>query len=90
MNQEEYMQAIEEQKQNAALKESALFNFMTKEARERYRRVEMVHPELANKVLVRVLQGVQMGKVKVVNDELLKGFLTQLNDNKGFNIIQRK
>ncbi len=89
MNQEEYLQALEEEKRNAELKETALFNFMTKEARERYRRVEMVHPELASKVLMTVLQGVQTGKVRMVNEESLKGILAQLNNNKNYNITRK-
>ena len=89
MNQEDYIQSINEERKNQELKDSALFNFMTKEARERFRRVEMVHPELAGKALMTVLQGVQTGRVKVVDDNLLKTILENVNGRKEFNILNK-
>lgn len=90
MNQEEYLRALEEQKRNESIKEAALFNFMSKEARERYRRVEMSHPDNANKALMILMQAIQKGKVKQVNDELLKRVLAELNSNKmEYNIIKK-
>lgn len=83
------MQAVEDDRKNQELKESALFNFMTKEARERFRRVELVHPELAGKALMTVLQGVQSGRVKVVDDSLFKSILESVNGKRAFNIINK-
>ena len=91
MNQEEYIKTIEKRRQLAAAKESALFNFMTKEARERYRRVEIAHPETANKALTIILQGVQTGRIKQANDETLRKILKELsNVKKSYNIIRGK
>lgn len=89
MNQDEYLRAVEEERQASQLKETALFNFMTKEARERFRRVEMVHPDLASKALMNVLQGVQSGSVRMVNDNVLKSILERLNNNKEYNILRK-
>ncbi len=90
IKQEDYIKAIEEQRRMIEAKESALFNFMTKEARERYRRVEMAHPEIANKALTIILQGVQTGRIKQANDETLRKILKELNNvKKDYNILRR-
>jgi len=90
MNQDEYLRTLEQQKQVQAVKDAALFNFMTREARERFRRVEMAHPENANKALMTILQGVQTGRIKQVNDEMLKSILIDLKSKKTeYNIINK-
>jgi len=89
MNQEEYLKNLEEQRQAEAVKEAALFNFMTREARERFRRVEMAHPDNAHKALMIILQEIQKGKVKQVNDETLKKLLSLLNQKKDYKIIRK-
>ena len=90
MNQEEYLRAIEQEQQVQAIKDAALFNFMTKDARERFRRVEMAHPESAQKVFMFIIQKIQQGSIKQVDDELLKKLLITFNaQKKDYNIINR-
>lgn len=88
MNQKEYLKMLEQEKQAQAVKEAALFQFMTKDARERFRRVEMAHPKNAQRALMFILQKVQQGAIKQVDEELLKKILTSLNNKKEYNIIQ--
>ncbi len=89
MNTEDYAKMIEEQRQAEMMKQAALFNFMSKEARERFKRVEMVHPELAQKAFMTVLQFVQSGRIKEVDEDLLKNILTSLKENNDYKIIKK-
>jgi len=89
MNQEDYLKAIEEQRQAEAVKEAALFNFMTREARERFKRVELAHPENAHKALMIILNEVQKGKLKQVDDLTLKKLLNIINEKKEYKIIRK-
>jgi DNA-binding TFAR19-related protein (PDSD5 family) len=75
--------------QAEALKEAALFNFMTKEARERFRRVEMAHPENANKALMIILEAIQERKISQINDDLLKKVLKEIVEKKEYKIVRR-
>ncbi|MFA5406831.1 MAG: DNA-binding protein [Candidatus Nanoarchaeia archaeon] len=88
-NNDDYAKAVEQQRQAEMMKQAALFNFMSKDARERFKRVEMVHPNVAQKALMMALQWVQAGRVNEVNDELLKNILSSVKENKEYNIINK-
>jgi DNA-binding TFAR19-related protein (PDSD5 family) len=75
--------------QAQAIKEAALFQLMTKEARERFRRVEMVHPDNAHQALMTILQQAQLGRLKEVDDEALKSILNNINSKKDYKIIRK-
>ncbi|MBD3312691.1 hypothetical protein GF352_04535 [archaeon] len=89
MNQEDYLKRLEQEKQAQAVKEAALFKFMTKDARERFRRVEMAHPGNAQRALMFILQKIQQGAIKQVDDNLLKKILANLKNKKEYNIINK-
>lgn len=89
MNQEEYVKDMEETRKANQIKDQVLFTFMSKEARERYRRVELVHPELAGKALMTILEGIQRGKLRSVDDNLLKTILGDLSARKESGIVRK-
>ncbi len=82
MNENDYLRMIEEQRRAEELKQLALFKFMTKEARERFKRVEIAHPDLAQKALSVILQGVQTGRVRIIDDSTFKNILMELSSTK--------
>ncbi len=86
MNQDDYLRAIEEQQRAEELKNAALFRFFTKEARERFRRVELVHKELANNALMIILQAVQTGRLSIVDDKTLKAILSSVNNKPNYRV----
>ena len=63
-------------------KNSILAIFLTPDAKERLRRIELVSPERASRVEAILLQQMQTGQLapQSVTDDMLKGLLEQLTD----------
>lgn len=63
-------------------KNSLLSIFLTPDAKERLRRIEIVSPERASRVEAILLQQMQRGQLspQSVSDDMLKGLLEQLTD----------
>lgn len=63
-------------------KNSILAIFLTPDAKERLRRIELVSPERASRVEAILLQQMQKGQLapQSVTDDVLKGLLEQLTD----------
>ncbi|HIH92186.1 TPA: hypothetical protein HA281_05260 [Candidatus Woesearchaeota archaeon] len=68
--------------QQIAQLESMVKPAFTREALERYGTIKTAFPEKAVQVLVVLAQFIQSGKVKHVDDDLLKKLLTQLTPKK--------
>lgn len=85
MNLEEYQNRMEVE----LIKKAATLNYMTKKARQRYNNVKLAHPQLAEQALMMILRGVEEGRIKIVNELMLKGLLSQLI-NKKQGLITRK
>ena len=74
---------VEEQQQ--IIRKRYMFKYLTKEARERLNRVKLAHPDIAERVEIAIIQTVQTGAIKEINDEQLKQILQELSqDKKGF------
>lgn len=87
MNEEEMKRKMMEQQQVELLKKTIFFKVLTKEARNRLNMVKSVHPQLAAKAELVLLQAIQTGQLRgTVTEEDIKEILTQLKDNKEFRI----
>ena len=64
---------------------------MTNEALSRYSTVKTAHPEVAIRALVAIAQLAQNGKVKAVDDGMMKAILSKMTpQKKEFNILNIK
>ncbi len=85
---EELKKRLEEKRKLEAIKKAMLSKFLSQKARERLARVKMVKPELAEYVENLLIQMYQMGRVKFVDDDMLKNILSRIYEQtrKDFNI----
>ncbi|MBW2995207.1 DNA-binding protein [Candidatus Woesearchaeota archaeon] len=84
-----------EQQEQAQIQQQilALENFVkqkfTKDALARFGNLKTGHPELAIQILVVLSEAIKAGKVNVVDDELLKSILKEMQSKKQTRIIRK-
>ncbi len=71
------------------VKEVILHKILTKEAKERLKRIKLVKPELANQLELYLVQLYNAGQIRsVITDDQMKRILESLSSKKSFRIIR--
>ncbi len=72
------------------LKKSVLFNFLTKEARDRLSNIRTVKPNLAEQVEMFIIRGVQTGELKrAITETEMIALLNNITTDRGFKVLRR-
>jgi len=88
-NTEQANEQMELQKQILQL-ENNVKPYFSKEALSRYSNLKAGHPEKAVQALLFLFQGIQSGSIKgVIDDNIFKGLLMQMQTKKEFNIRKK-
>lgn len=84
-------QANEEAKlaEQMAQLEAMAKQVMTKEAKQRFGTVKLAHPKIAMNALLAILQAMQSGKLRKIDDESLKDLLRTISQKREVKITRK-